>query len=103
MTFDFVPYIWPVIIIASIIIGGRVIFNSQYFRERGRAKTIQAKAKGGPTGTVEKLRNYIQTAPEKIQQIDKELKFLQDKGATEEQMANLKMERSMLSALNNPF
>lgn len=95
--------IYAVVIIAGIGIPLKIMMNSQYFKGKAEAKKIEAKQKTPNSSFVAQARDLIETAPQKLAQIDKELAFLQEKGATEEQMANLKMERNIVQIANNPF
>lgn len=100
----YVQLIWAGFIVGSIIVGGKVIFNSEYFKKKATAKIVEAKGKN-PTkqGVIAQARDLIETAPQKLAQIDKELDHLQKTGANDAQMANLKMERQIVELANNPI
>ena|SRR5438309_1056008 len=94
-------YIWVCIIIGSIIIGGKVIFNSQYFKEKAKGKTYESRKKAGPVGMIAKAKDLIETAPQKLEQVNLEISELKKQGVTEDQMGHLLFEKQIIEMANS--
>lgn len=98
----------PVLIYAAVGITAvclplKIMLNSHFFKEKAKAKTIEAKERGRGPGLIGKARDLMETAPEKLDQINRELDHLQKTGATEQQMANLKFEKKIVEMANHPI